>query len=57
MTEEVSEMRKTFTSLFSHQEPTAAQLHQREWQHCLSQANSQNEIDEINDLFAGALVH
>ena len=50
-------MRKAFTSLFSHQESTAAELHQREWQRCLSQATSQNEIDEINDVFSGALVH
>jgi hypothetical protein len=50
-------MRKALTSLFSHQEPTAAQMHQREWKHCLSQATSQNEIDEINDLFSDALIH
>ncbi len=44
-----------FSSVFGYREPTPAQLHRREWKRCLSQATSQNEIDEINDLFTGAI--
>lgn len=47
-------MLKALTTLFHH-EPSPAQLNRREWQRCLASATSQNEIDEINDLFTGAL--
>jgi hypothetical protein len=50
----VIEMLKALTTLFAHHEPTPAQLHRREWRRCLANATSQNEIDEINDLFTGA---
>lgn len=45
-------MLKALTTLF-HNEPSPAQLNRREWQRCLASATSQNEIDEINDLFTG----
>jgi hypothetical protein len=44
-------MLKALTTLFNH-ELSPAQVERREWQRCLAGATSQNEIDEINDLFA-----
>lgn len=44
------------TSLFRHHrpQPTEQQIMDREWTRLLSQATSQNERDEINDMFTGA---
>ncbi len=47
-------MLKALTSLFAHRELSPAQLYRQEWDRCLANATSQNEIDEINDLFAGS---
>jgi hypothetical protein len=51
----VIEMLKALTSLFAHHEPSPAQSYRQEWDRCLAGATSQNEIDEINDLFSGAV--
>jgi hypothetical protein len=52
----VIEMLTALTSLFSHHQAQLSdeQIQRREWQRCLDSANSQNERDEINDLFSGA---
>jgi hypothetical protein len=56
-TREVIEMLTALTSLFKDHHPMLReeQLKQREWERCLANANSQNERDEINDLFSGAV--
>jgi hypothetical protein len=53
----VIEMLNALTSLFTpfRHEPTDEELRQREWDHCLANALSQNERDEINDMFSGKL--
>jgi hypothetical protein len=50
-------MLKSLGSLFAHHEPSPVELYRREWRRCLAEATSQNEIDEINDLFTGAVRH
>jgi hypothetical protein len=49
-------MLQSLTSLLSglKAQPSEKQLRDREWSRLLSEATSQNERDEINDLFTGS---